>query len=41
MVRIAETMKAFDEDYLDSISQETYDAMTYALKRIEDRIKAK
>ena len=40
VVRIAETMKAFDEDYLDSISQETYDAMTYALKRIEDRIKA-
>ena len=40
VVRIAETMKAFDEDYLDSVSQETYDAMTYALKRIEDRIKA-
>ena len=40
VVRIAETMKAFDEDYLDSVSQETYDAMTYALKRIEDRTKA-
>ena len=40
VVRIAETMKAFDEEYLDSVSQETSDAMTYALKRIEDRIKA-
>ena len=40
VVRIAETMKAFEEDYLDKISQETYDAMTYALERIEARIKA-
>ena len=40
VVRIAETMKAFDEDYLDRVSQETYDAMAYALERIEARIKA-
>ena len=38
VVRIAETMDAYDKDYLDRITPETYDAMTYALKRIEARI---
>ena len=38
VVRISDAMQAFEKDYLDSISQETYDAMTYALKRIEARI---
>jgi len=41
VMRIAETMEAFEKDYLDKVSQETYDAMVYALKRIEARIKPK
>lgn len=39
ILRIAEAMRAFEEGYLDRVSQETYDAMAYALKRIEARIK--
>lgn len=39
VVRIAEAMQAFEHDYVNRVSQETYDAMVYALKRIEARIK--
>ena len=38
VLRIKEAMTAFEEGYLDSVSQSTYDAMTYALKRIEARV---
>ena len=38
-VRIAETMAAFESSYIERIRQSTYDAMTYALTRIEARIK--
>ena len=38
-VRIAESMNAFDSNYLKSVNQSTYDAMTYALQRIEARVK--
>ena len=39
VVRIAETMAAFDSNYIKSVKQATYDSMTYALKRIESRVK--
>jgi hypothetical protein len=32
-------MHAYEENFVDSVSRETYDAMVYALKRIEARIK--
>ena len=38
-VRIAESMAAYDSNYIKGISQATYDSMTYALTRIEARIK--
>ena len=38
-VRIAESMSAHDSNYLKSITDTTYDAMIYALQRIEARIK--
>ena len=38
-VRIAESMAAFDSNYIKKISQSTYDSMVYALTRIEARIK--
>ncbi len=41
VVRIRQAMAAFEEGYIDRISQETYDAMTYALERIEARINEK
>ncbi len=40
VVRIRETMTAFEEGYLDKVSEENYQAMAYALTRIEDRISA-
>lgn len=40
VVRIRETMAAFEEGYLDKVSEEDYQAMAYALQRIEDRISA-
>ena len=41
VVRIQPAMAAFDEGYIDRISPETYDAMTYALQRIEARVNEK
>lgn len=38
VVRIAQAMQAFESGYIDRVSQETYDAMAYALERIEARI---
>lgn len=38
-VRIAEAMTAFDGNHITHINQATYDAMTYALTRIEARTK--
>lgn len=38
VLRIREAMAAFDMGYIDKVSQETYDAMSYALQRIEARI---
>jgi poly-gamma-glutamate synthesis protein (capsule biosynthesis protein) len=38
VVRIAHAMTAFEEEFIDKISQETYDAMNYALQRIEARV---
>ena len=38
VLRIREAMHAFEEGYVDRISQEDYDAMVYALTRIEARI---
>ena len=37
-VRIAETMAAYDSNYIKRISEATYNAMTYALTRIEARV---
>ncbi len=39
VVRIADAMHAFEQNYVNRVSQETYDDMVYALKRIEARIK--
>lgn len=39
VVRIQQTMTAFEDGYIDRVSQETYDAMAYALQRIEARVK--
>lgn len=38
VVRIRQAMTAFEEGYIDCVSKETYDAMAYALQRIEARI---
>jgi poly-gamma-glutamate synthesis protein (capsule biosynthesis protein) len=40
VVRIKEAMEAYEGDYIEKISQKTYEAMTYALQRIEARINA-
>ena len=39
LLRIREAMAAFEGGYLDRVSQENYDAMAYALERIEARVK--
>ena len=38
-VRIAETMNAYDSNYIKRITESTYNAMIYALTRIDARIK--
>ena len=38
VVRIHEAMAAYDQGYIDRVSQATYEAMEYALKRIQARI---
>jgi hypothetical protein len=38
VVRIREAMMTYENKYLDSISKESYNAMAYALQRIEARI---
>jgi poly-gamma-glutamate synthesis protein (capsule biosynthesis protein) len=38
ILRIEEAMRAFEDSYVDRVSQETYDDMVYALKRIEKRL---
>lgn len=38
VVRITETMTAYENHYIDSVSQATYEAMKYALERIQARI---
>ena len=38
VVRINEAIHAYDQDYIDKVSPETYEAMKYALTRIEARI---
>ena len=38
-LRIHSAMEAYDTGYLDRVSEETYNAMKYALERIEARIK--
>ena len=37
VVRIAEAMAAYENHYIDSVSQATYEAMKYALERIQAR----
>ena len=41
VVRIRETMTAYEQGYINRISEETYNAMTYALDRIKARIAGK
>ena len=41
VVRIREAMAAYEGDYIEKVSQQTYEAMTYALERIETRIHGK
>ena len=38
VLRIREAMKAYEEGYIDRVSQVSYDAMAYALQRIEARV---
>lgn len=38
ILRIKEAMEAFDANFLDRVSKDTYDDMAYALQRIEARI---
>ena len=38
VVRIAETMAAYENHYIDRVSQTTYEAMKYALDRIQARV---
>jgi hypothetical protein len=40
-VRIDEAMAAYEAGYMDRVSKETYDAMAYALARIEARVNGK
>lgn len=39
VVRIAEAMFAYENLYIDRVTEDTYDDMAYALKRIEARVK--
>ncbi len=39
VMRIHETMAAYEDQYVDAVPESVYDAMAYALKRIEARIK--
>jgi poly-gamma-glutamate synthesis protein (capsule biosynthesis protein) len=39
VMRIEETMAAYENQYMDSVPESVYNAMKYALKRIEARIK--
>ena len=39
VVRIRETMKAYEDNYIEKISAATYEKMAYALTRIEARVK--
>ena len=39
VVRIAEAMAAYDNNYMDRVPESVYDAMVYALKRIDARVK--
>lgn len=41
LLRIREAMAAFEGSYINRVSQESYDAMAYALTRIEDRVHGK
>jgi hypothetical protein len=41
VVRIHEAMAAYEAGYIDKVTKETYDAMAYALERIEARITGK
>ena len=41
VMRIAETMKAYEGGYINKVSDATYNGMQYALERIEKRINAK
>ena len=41
VVRIHEAMTAYQQGYIDKVSEETYNAMEYALTRIDARIKGK
>ena len=38
VVRIREAMAAYEAGYIDKVTKETYDAMAYALERIEARV---
>lgn len=38
ILRIREAMAAYEAGYIDSVSKETYDAMAYALMRIDQRV---
>ncbi len=38
ILRIREAMKAYEDGYLDKVSQTTYEAMAYAMQRIEARV---
>lgn len=38
VLRIREAMEAYESGYVDRVSQDTYEAMRYALERIEDRV---
>ena len=38
VLRIREAMAAYESGYMEAVSKETYDAMAYALQRIEQRI---
>jgi poly-gamma-glutamate synthesis protein (capsule biosynthesis protein) len=39
ILRIEQAINAYEENYLDTVTQQTYDKMVYALERIEARIK--
>lgn len=38
VVRIQQAMTGYDSNYVDKVSADTYDSMTYALERIADRV---